>query len=409
VWPGSNVLSCMFCVNMSPPVSLTTYDSHRNLSGVSSNSASGSSCHTPSRKTADSNPNIAILTADMLHCIGSQPLSPDHATTCKLLSFFHMYFSPVLGCIICTHHALPCIVPMATWSKHAATHEFSCPSYWRKGGKPQVLETIAVHVAEIFPVLTNQTGDDIVFPERMLAPLFMDSPETQNRSLIFAYSCPHLTVDGAHCGEWIARNNSYRGGPEAELWKHITRVHGKIKRQKSYLGQWTQNTRVHPNTRKRLLLPLDWQPPVSKGQPTPLFPPSVCVALPNASWMSELKWDQYRRSLGRFNVSALHALIVTPSQQSVARKSAEGAFVEAGLLALHREIYLYLRTANEFASNTQLAFRAGLTTGTRYMFYASHCLTVLMSRNPVPPMQCTNASTLRHSMPIANPSPVPLL
>jgi hypothetical protein len=265
---------------------------------------------------------------------------------------------------------MPCIIPMAGWSTHADKHDFTCPSHRHKGGKPAALKKIAIHVAESCGLDISQSANDVKIPDVLPEPLSMgDSREPQRQALYFAYLCPHTSADGSPCAQWVARNTSYRGAPEAELWRHITKAHPGVARRRSYQGQWTQNIRIHPDIKKRLLLPPEWHPAVQVLKPTPLFDRPECVALPGATWMAELKWEQYRTSLGRFGVRTLQDLIAPPSMQSIAKKSGNAAHLEAGLLVLHKEAFAYLRSANEFASNQQLAVRAGLTD--RYEFHAT--------------------------------------
>ncbi|KDR67070.1 hypothetical protein GALMADRAFT_147495 [Galerina marginata CBS 339.88] len=159
------------------------------------------------------------------------------------------------------------------------------------------------------------------------------------KSVRYRYYCPQ-----PQCNMWITRNDTYPGGPEAELYSHLSKEHDQKIHPKNVTAGWCQ---------------ANYTP--TEYQIEPSFPTKIFHASSTSTWFRELKWPEFRLSLQKIPYDTLQRLVAPPSRQIVS--SAEGASrsIEAGLLLVRKALTEYLRNGQRFISSIHGSFRVSLS------------------------------------------------
>ncbi|THH19589.1 hypothetical protein EW146_g1613 [Bondarzewia mesenterica] len=274
-----------------------------------------------------------------------------HNTICTILSFFSMQYQPVLGAIVCLVCMGGCIIPLAHWSRHVLKrHNFSCPK-----AKRHALREMVQHIGQSYGIDLDQTASDLHLPAQLNEPISCRDNLTSNRSqsILFRYHCPFVDAQGQRCSFWAAINTS-KGCDEAELKKHLKKLHPKLKAT-TYQGQWTQGLAVIRDTKSIhkhiFILPDDFKlQDASSKRATGV---KSRDAAPTATWMTEIRFDTILDNLGpKASIQRLQWLVTLPSLYlATSSNNKVVRWMERGLLLLHKETHLYLKGASQFRTN----------------------------------------------------------
>lgn len=270
--------------------------------------------------------------------------------SCSILASMDLVYLEELQAIACLEHRS--ILPSNSIIPHLdKRHHLDLPRHLKLGKLGEILD----HLKGVFPK-NGATFETLALPETLTLPLEGFSQKT----IRYRFMCPE-----AECQKWIARNDTYDGGPKAEFHRHLSVEH-KIKCWPTDVKSgWVQTIHIHSAAKSqgRLyhLFHLDnYQPP---GEIRPSFPTKVLSAPPNATWFKDLRWCEFRQKICDIPLHEIQSLVAPPSRQLVeahrSRNTSQHC-LELGLLRLRNHITEYIDNAQQFISSIHESYRVVL-------------------------------------------------
>jgi hypothetical protein len=299
-------------------------------------------------------------------CPAEDHLTSNAPESCAVLEHFNMFYEPRLEAVVCRNcpAGAGCIVPLSHWRHHVRrAHTFAS---FRKQTE---LRKMVQHVSRSYGIDLAQDVTDLNLPDELDYPIPCANDLQQGRlaTLMYKYKCPH-------CSTWVQENRSKDSSLLQYIRRHIKRVHGpgKVDRSVLYEGRWLQKLEIMSpplNTSHSFHLPLRWKP--SPSAQTAAIAPVVftsdqtetVVTHRTVPWLQTLGWLEYTKTLGSFSVSALQELIAVPSKILVSNSTGAVEHLEKGLLFCHEQMLDYLKGANLFVSERHPLIRDAVVNG----------------------------------------------
>jgi hypothetical protein len=268
---------------------------------------------------------------------------------CILPDFLNIHYYPGIKLFACFEHGI--LLPF----NHLVLHLDRKHKFDFTHNKRATLKDMVDHLRLLTDDEPCTSLDDINLPNALGTPINISN---EVESIRFRFQCPS-------CGIWIARNDSYRGGPEAEFFKHLVAIHHIEQHPTTIIGKWCQKLtlpqRANLKGPKYHIFELpDYIPaPVAVNSIlAPSFSTRTFEAPLHSNWPKELKWPEHRALLGGIPSNTLQDLISPPTKQAMyLQTSLPKINLERGLLLLRKEITEYLRNAQVFVSSIHGSFR----------------------------------------------------
>ena len=155
-------------------------------------------------------------------------LGTDNEMACSLLDFLHIHHCAILNVFVCFQHGT--LLPRDQMVPHLhRRHQFHHTQ--------KKLSVLIQMVDHILLLLTQSdrdelcaSVDDVNLPDALETPIKVSSAV---KSIRVRFQCPS-------CQAWVARNESYKGSPEAEFFRHLDMAHGIKQHPVSVIGKWCQ-------------------------------------------------------------------------------------------------------------------------------------------------------------------------
>ncbi|KAF8642432.1 hypothetical protein AX16_009501 [Volvariella volvacea WC 439] len=164
------------------------------------------------------------------------------------------------------------------------------------------------HLSEVYHIDLDQSHQSLHAPQSLCEPL---DANPACKTVRFRYQCPN-------CKLWITRNDTQPGRPEAELFHHIDRVHGREHRPKHPNGQWTQRISVLTGKTSRYhIFVLDSWSSETAEVPLPEITIHLSEAPQTSTWFNKLKWPSYRQTHLKIDFETLQLYVDLPSAAHV--------------------------------------------------------------------------------------------
>jgi hypothetical protein len=279
--------------------------------------------------------------------------------------------------LVCASHAGlgGAIVPMSRFVAHlkkSPYHPIQHPT------KVKHLTAMAIHVAERYGIDPEQSAESLlhVLPENINSPIPMVNLQAgPEATVMLCYRCPFTLPNGLQCKRWEQANRGTSGPSRQYINAHINKEHGKEHGEqcKKNIGKprWVQRINMSVSSLKvthPFILPENWEPSCAPAEGLDSLSPFSApltyhgasgdgIPVHQASWMLQLGWDTYLKSLREPKILALRDLISIPTEVRAQKFKGKKRWIEAGLLLLYKELTGYLKGGNEFLDGRQISVR----------------------------------------------------
>ena len=267
---------------------------------------------------------------------------------CKLLDILGLAYSTEINSLVCKNHGI--LLPLDGIVPHLDRKH-----NWGFRASKLSPNHVLQHLRDTHGDTICQSSGTSFPPDALERQLEIDA---ELMSIRFRYCCPQ-----PQCNMWVARNDSYAGCPETELYSHLSKVHNQKVHPKDVKGSWCQKVILYTPfraTKKTHIFQLPSYVPTEHPL-NPSFSTKTYHTPLTSTWFRDLKWPEFQMSLQNIPFDTLQRLVAPPSQQLV-HSSAEKVtkHIESGLLLVRKELTEYLKNGQQFIASIHGSYRISL-------------------------------------------------